>query len=196
MEHLNSTGSFGLGVSKRTPSQSGRLTTWPFSVVCAGNSRPSVSKLRKQWTSKRGYRLSSFIINIISFTWKSLWIKNVITVSPLFTQAALRALYSRKMIWFSWKLPSSVCVESWFRPFLVPRRLSFDENVRAKEGGKETIVSRSPLPCEKRSAWGGGCFRPWLWKMRIISQIKHWIWQKRIKTKTQARKAARVNTVL
>jgi len=56
---------------------------------------------------------------------------------------------------------------------LVPRRLSFDENVRAKEGGKETtpsvpfpsslavhhqsLVSRSPLPCEKRSAWGGGC---------------------------------------
>ena len=67
---------------------------------------------------------------------------------------------------------------------LVPRRLSFDENVPAKEGGKETIgetslrlpsvpfpwslavhhqslVSRSPLPCEKRrSAWGGGC--PWI----------------------------------
>ena len=45
-------------------------------------------------------------------------------------------------------------------------------DVRAKEGGKETtsvpfpwslavyhqsLVSRSPLPCEKRSAWGGGC---------------------------------------
>ena len=56
---------------------------------------------------------------------------------------------------------------------LVPRRLSFDENLRAKEGGKETrlpsvpfpwslavhhqsLVSRLPLPCEKRSAWGGG----------------------------------------
>ena len=53
---------------------------------------------------------------------------------------------------------------------LVPRRLSFDENVRAKEGGKvpsvpfpwslavhhQSFVSRSPLPCEKRSAWGGG----------------------------------------
>ena len=53
------------------------------------------------------------------------------------------------------------------RDCLVPRRLSFDENVRAKEGGKETtavpfpwslavhhqsLVSRSPLPCEKRSA--------------------------------------------
>ena len=58
---------------------------------------------------------------------------------------------------------------------LVPRRLSFDEIVRAKEGGKETtgetalrlpsvpfpwslavyhqsLVSRSPLPCEKRNA--------------------------------------------
>ena len=54
--------------------------------------------------------------------------------------------------------------------------LSLDENVRAKEGGKEktgetsvpfgmvpcgsspvTRVSRSPLRCEKRSAWGGGC---------------------------------------
>ena len=57
---------------------------------------------------------------------------------------------------------------------LVPRRLSLDENVRAKEGGKETTgvctlpmvpcssspvtrVSRSPLRWEKRSAWGGGC---------------------------------------
>ena len=50
------------------------------------------------------------------------------------------------------------------RRCLVPRRLSFDENVRAKEGGKETLpmvpcgsspvtrVSRSPLPCEKQSA--------------------------------------------
>ena len=61
------------------------------------------------------------------------------------------------------------------RTCLVPRRLSFDENVRAKEGGKEktvctlpmvpcsswpvTRVSHSPLPCEKRSAWGGGCAR-------------------------------------
>ena len=54
---------------------------------------------------------------------------------------------------------------------LVPRRLSLDENVRAKEGGKETTlptvctfpmvpcglspvtrVSLLPLPCEKRSA--------------------------------------------
>ena len=51
--------------------------------------------------------------------------------------------------------------------YLVPRRLSLDENVRAKEGGKETTsvplpwsltvrVSRSPLRCEKRSTWGGG----------------------------------------
>ena len=53
---------------------------------------------------------------------------------------------------------------------LVPRRLSLDENVRAKEGGKETSA---PFPwffaahhqslastinrLEKRSAWGGGC---------------------------------------
>ena len=50
--------------------------------------------------------------------------------------------------------------------------LFVDENVRAREGGKETtgfacrlcpshgplrfITSRSPLPCEKRSTWGGG----------------------------------------
>ena len=69
---------------------------------------------------------------------------------------------------------------------LVPRRLS--ENVRAKEGGKETtgetslrlpsvpfpwslavhhqsLVSRSPLPCEKRSAWGGG----WIWDLLACS---------------------------
>ena len=65
---------------------------------------------------------------------------------------------------------------------LVPRRLSFDENVRAKEGGKEdngrdfkarlrppslpfpwslvvhhqSLVSRSPPPREKLSARGGG----------------------------------------
>ena len=53
---------------------------------------------------------------------------------------------------------------------LVPRRLSLDENVRAKEGGKETSA---PFPwffaahhqslastinrLEKRSVWGGGC---------------------------------------
>ena len=88
-----------------------------------------------------------------------------------------------------------VCARRWCRakcsenvtvsplPCLVPRRLSFDENVRAKEGGKETTgkalrlppytllkvpcgsspvtrVSRSPLPWEKRSAWGGGCIPP------------------------------------
>ena len=54
------------------------------------------------------------------------------------------------------------------KPFLVPRRLSFDENVRAKEGGKEkslavhhqSLVSRSSLLCEKRSAWGGGWVKP------------------------------------
>ena len=59
---------------------------------------------------------------------------------------------------------------------LVPRRLSLDENVRAKEGAKETTgsavytlpmvpcgsspvtrVSCLPLLWEKRSAWGGGC---------------------------------------
>ena len=53
---------------------------------------------------------------------------------------------------------------------LVPRRLSFDENVRAKEGGKETTgPSHAPLRfitsnsfrarlchARKRSAWGGG----------------------------------------
>ena len=50
-------------------------------------------------------------------------------------------------------------------------------DMRAKEGGKETtgesvpfpwslavyhqsLVSRSPLPCEKRSTWGGGCPSP------------------------------------
>ena len=55
----------------------------------------------------------------------------------------------------------------WGGACLVPRRLSFDENVRAKEGGKDTtrllslpfpwslavhhqsLVSRSPLLCEK-----------------------------------------------
>ena len=71
-----------------------------------------------------------------------------------------------------WFIPNSTC--------LAPRRLSLDENMRAKEGGKETtgetvrracrlypshgplrfITSRSPLPCtlpcEKQSAWGGG----------------------------------------
>ena len=34
------------------------------------------------------------------------------------------------------------------RTCLVPRRLSFDENVRAKEGGKETAVCTPPMvPC-------------------------------------------------
>ena len=32
----------------------------------------------------------------------------------MFTLAALRALYSRKMISRSWKLPATVCVESRF----------------------------------------------------------------------------------
>ena len=56
----------------------------------------------------------------------------------------------------------------WTPRCLLPRRLSFKENVRSKEGGKEptvctlpivpcssspvTRVSRSPLPREKRSA--------------------------------------------
>ena len=66
---------------------------------------------------------------------------------------------------------SSFSLEQTHRIYcLVPRCLSFDENVRAKEGGKVctlpmvpcgsspvTRVSRSPLPCDKRSAWGGGC---------------------------------------
>ena len=58
-----------------------------------------------------------------------------------------------------------------------PRPASYPDvslDVRAKEGGKglrlpsvpfpwslavyhQSLVSRSPLPCEKRSAWGGGC---------------------------------------
>ena len=40
---------------------------------------------------------------------------------------------------------------------LVPRRLSLslDENVRASP--LQFITSRSSVPCEKRSAWGGGC---------------------------------------
>ena len=57
-----------------------------------------------------------------------------------------------------------------FRACLASERLSLHENVRAKEGGKETtgdpshsplrfITSRSPLPWENRGAWGGGCFR-------------------------------------
>ena len=73
-------------------------------------------------------------------------------------------------VWVSWKQPL---------PCLVPRRLSFDENVHAKEGGKETtgetshrllsvpfpwslaihhqsLAFRTRLPCENRSAWGGG----------------------------------------
>ena len=70
---------------------------------------------------------------------------------------------------------STFCRETFQQ---LPRRLSLslDENVRAKEGGKETtsetspshgplrfITSRSPLPCEKRSAWGGGCFSKPFW---------------------------------
>ena len=34
-----------------------------------------------------------------------------------------------------------------FYPCLVPRRLSFDENVRAKEGGKETTGETSGRSC-------------------------------------------------
>ena len=69
---------------------------------------------------------------------------------------------------------------------LVPRRLSFDENVRAKEGGKETMACRRypshgplrfimitshsfrALLChvKKRSAWGGG------WKVNIIVAVE------------------------
>ena len=49
---------------------------------------------------------------------------------------------------------------------LVPRRLSLNENSRAKEGGKKkTVLLHQSLefrvrlyakPCKKRSAWGGG----------------------------------------
>ena len=65
---------------------------------------------------------------------------------------------------------------------LVPRRLSLDENVRAKEGGKETsapfhgslqfITSRSPLPLtaskseapEEEAAYSAS-FRSYIWEL-------------------------------
>ena len=69
------------------------------------------------------------------------------------------------------------------RACLVPRRLSLDENVRAKEGGKETTGewrlypshghlrfitshSRFALASSKRSAWGGGWFCLECWYVR------------------------------
>ena len=53
----------------------------------------------------------------------------------------------------------------WLENCLVPRRLSLNDDVRAKEGGEEkypshgplrVITSCSPLPCEKRSGRGEG----------------------------------------
>ena len=71
----------------------------------------------------------------------------------------------------AWRRCDSLCRKR-FRSCLAPGRLSLSlgENVRAKEGGKETtgdpshsplrfITSRSPLPWENRGAWGGGCFQ-------------------------------------
>ena len=69
------------------------------------------------------------------------------------------------------------------RACLVPRRLSLDENVRAKEGGKETTSewrrypshghlrfitshSRFALASSKRSTWGGGWFCLECWYVR------------------------------
>ena len=39
---------------------------------------------------------------------------------------------------------------------LVPRRLSFNDN-GPSHGPLRFITSRSPRPCQKQSAWGGGC---------------------------------------
>ena len=61
----------------------------------------------------------------------------------------------------------------------LPRHVSLS---CAKEGGKETtgrlypshgplrlITSRSPLPCEKQSAWGGGCFKTFFKNSRLCT---------------------------
>ena len=71
-----------------------------------------------------------------------------------------------------WTLLGSEKIPTY--PCLVPRRLS---SKRARKGRREgdkasvpfpwsltvhhqSLVSPSPLPCEKRSAWGGGCTYP------------------------------------
>ena len=86
--------------------------------------------------------------------------------------------------------------------------LSLDENVRAKEGGRETTgetlrrdgvshvsslavstppmvpcnsspvsrVSSSPLPCEKRSSWGGGC----VWIIKVWDSVRKSYWIKHL----------------
>ena len=73
---------------------------------------------------------------------------------------------------------------------LVPRLLSLDENVRAKEGGKETTPAVctlpmvpcgsspvAPLPWEKQSAWGGGWWGDMftLYRKEMSRHQNYWI---------------------
>ena len=57
---------------------------------------------------------------------------------------------------------------TWYKLCLVPRRLSRCARKGRREGVPfpwslavyhQSLVSRSPLPCEKRSAWGGGWYK-------------------------------------
>ena len=36
------------------------------------------------------------------------------------------------------------------------------------------ITSRSPLPCDKRSAWGGGCHELFFLSLYLFFRVSHW----------------------
>ena len=68
----------------------------------------------------------------------------------MFTQAALRALYSRKMISRSWKLPSTVCVESRFGQASVKKKANTLPNQNTEFDKKSVSKIKTDA---RKAAW-------------------------------------------
>ena len=64
----------------------------------------------------------------------------------------------------SWDRENYIFSQKWLRSASYPDVSLFMKMCAQRKAGK-SLVSRSPLPCEKRSAWGGG------WTISIFCRI-------------------------
>ena len=136
-------------------------------------------------------RFSIFVFLAFSFVFSTLsrkWRRTLFVLE-------LRHLFFRYSVHLVKEIVKLLKKSERWENCLVPRRLSFDEKVRAKEGGKETtgetalrlpsvpfpwslavhhqsFVSRSPLPCEKTKRLRRRLMREQVVKSKALRQTK------------------------